>query len=210
MRVDEARALLANLGSEYARHDQAFANETLVPGFDAASDTDKARILEAAETLVVDGDQSDKSLAAGFLESVPSRADLWPRLVGAYARSGCSDGDPLAALLGNSWPFLDDASVDALERLFLDKPARQLNIARAIVNRRTVRVVWDALIAVARASADPVQLQLVSRAMGEVERFGEFIDIMRAKPRAVQEATAKRLSSAHYNEFITALGISGR
>lgn len=201
MTLEEARAFLATHGWQFNRKEHSHPNESLIPAFEASSDADKARMIEAGEVLLTQGNADDQSLAGPFLRSIPLPALAWSRLVAAYTTGSYDEAHPVARILETAFEPLSDTDAATLERLFLADPRRNLRIGGVVLKRRPSERAWDALAEVVRSSSDPRDLALAARQAEAVGRVVEFIALMRAKPEAVQRGTVDAMSDVHYSCF---------
>lgn len=124
MRLDEARTYRAIQGSPHERPYHSHPNESLIPAFEAASPMEKAKMTDAALTLL-DGSDDDQCVAASFLRGIPLDAALWSRLVVAYTSGRYPETHALPRLLENASEHLSNADVAALESRFLADPRGQ-------------------------------------------------------------------------------------
>src|SRR5262245_47365860 len=92
--LEEARRLLSSTGT--ARHAEAIGHAPIYRWYEETGDSSaKARVLDAAETVLAEGDEDEHAFAVWVLALDPSRERLG-RLTELYATRGWDSRHPLA------------------------------------------------------------------------------------------------------------------
>jgi hypothetical protein len=205
--ADEAHHVVVSISSARATGRESFAHEALVEAYDAADAATQRRILDACEVLVLDGSEHDRVVAAGLLATVQISPDLLQRLVDEYRARGLDDSAPLAEVVGRNWPILDAGDLKKIEQVFLAAPEHQLIVGRALLYHEADGAPWQTLMELVARSNDPDTLGKAAKAASAAEKLPKFYAAMKSKPVEVRQATAERITSANYDDYMRAVGL---
>jgi hypothetical protein len=203
MNIREAWSIAVNTAPE--RRSDVVAGQPLVEWYERVSDSSaKARVLQAVEVLLLEGDAFQQELAATFVSCVPIPSDLANRLAELYASRGWDSDHRLSALLGGRNDLTPDARA-TLRRVYLQDPLRQHKLLSVALQEDEDGRVWKECLGRARLLQRPEEFASAYWDWPR-DRRPEFFDIVCGRGEDLVRRTARSLPGWHRRQLLSQCG----
>lgn len=201
----DARAFLARMSPGDC--DGAFIHAGHVDRYREVDDDDKARYHSAMLTLLSEGAEWEKGLAASFFKYISIPVEVMSTLVRSYEGRGWDSGHPAAGLFARSSHEFSDEQVASLRRLFLSDPERHRRLLQGILPRDPTGPLWDAFVELVTHVMDIAGLLDAFETALLARRDDDFFELLRGKPEPLVRALANRLTKKCAERLRDVLGL---